>query len=425
MVISAGAARISPAVVSAVIIAAVLFMPWFASAAISGPPTSQPGVPGQSSPGSTPGDPRPGTPTGGPGTPPGVTHTNAVSIASAASIDGLNIGICFDEDLDATTATAPANYSINGGATTVTNVVLRPDGRSVVLQVGAPLRGLFTVAASGILNLSGSILALPAVTNVAVGLTGQNVGSPNRPGSNFTCNNERLEIVGCGLGVNGTGDQFYLAAKWIGGNFDARVRLVGLTGTDPGCRAGIYARESANSDSRGLSVSLNSPANGSNRLQMALRSAAAGQTFLVAEIVPSNADRWMRLERVGDTFTSYLSADGAVWVQIAQTNQPFGPAMLVGLGVSANNNSLLATGSFSNFRIRSGIALDAPSCSATQGFVLSFNTDYGVTYQVQFKTNLSDPLWQTLTTLVGDGLRRCITNSAPTDPARFYRVYIP
>ena len=99
--------------------------------------------------------------------------------------------------------------------------------------------------------------------------------------------------------------------------------------------------------------------------------------------------------------------------------------MLVGLGVTANNNSLLATGIFSNFRIRAGVSLDAPASSAATGFVFSFNTDYGVAYQVQGKTNMSDPLWQTLTTFVGDGLRHSITNPSSTDPARFYRVVIP
>src|SRR5436190_19455828 len=126
ILISVGVARISPAAVSAVVIAAWLSLTGLASAA-SSTSTSQPGGPGHSLPSSTPGASTPGSTTGDPGTPvTGVTHTNVVSIGFVGSIDGLSIGICFDEDLDAATATATGNYSINGGATIITNVTLRP-----------------------------------------------------------------------------------------------------------------------------------------------------------------------------------------------------------------------------------------------------------------------------------------------------------
>ena len=432
VLIFAGVSRTSPAAGSTILVAIALCLPLFASAASSGTPTSQPGGPGQPSspttpPPSTPGPSTPGNTTGDAGTPgTGGTNTIVISIGSVGSIDGLGIGICFGEDVEAVTATTPTNYRINGGAVAVTNVTLRPDGRSVVLHVAAPLRGLFTVAASGLLDLAGGHLTLPTVTNVAVGLTTQNVGSPGRLGSAFTCNNEMLEIIGGGLGDTGTGDQFYQAGKWVGGDFDVRVRLLNLAGTDPARCASLYARASTNADARGLSVSINPPPPAENRLQMTLRPATGGPIELVADYAsPAGAKAWLRLERVGDTFTSYLSANGADWVPIAQTNQAFGPAMFVGLGVSAHNNSLLATGTFSNFRIRSGVAFDAPSCSVTQGFVLSFNTEYGVAYRVQFASSFHDPFWQTLTTFMGDGLRRSITNSAPTDAARFYRVVLP
>ena len=422
-----GAARISPAAVLTVLLTAALFLPRFAWAASSGIPTTQSGGPGHPSSATTPPPTTPGSTTGDPGTPgTGVTPTTVISIGSVGSMDGLSVGICFGENLDVASATAPTNYWINGGATAITNVTLRPDGRSVVLQVAAPLRGLFTVAASGILDFAGGVLTLPTVTNVAVGLIAQNIGAPGRPGSAFTCNNETLEIIGGGLGDTGPGDQFYLAGKWVGGNFDVRVRLLGLAGTDPARRAGIYARASTNADARGLSVSLNPPPPGDHRLQMTLRPATGSPIELVADYAsPAGANAWLRLERVGDTFASYLSANGTTWVPIAQTNQAFGSAMFVGLGVTAHNNSLLATGTFSNFRIRSGLRLDAPSRSGAQGFILSFNTEYGVAYRVEFASRFNDPLWQTLTTFVGDGLRHSITNSSPTEAGRFYRVTIP
>jgi hypothetical protein len=52
---------------------------------------------------------------------------------------------------------------------------------------------------------------------------------------------------------------------------------------------------------------------------------------------------------------------------------------------------------------------------------LSFPTQSGLTYTFQYKNNLTDPTWSTLTTVAGDGTTK-IENDGAGLASRFYRV---
>jgi hypothetical protein len=68
----------------------------------------------------------------------------------------------------------------------------------------------------------------------------------------------------------------------------------------------------------------------------------------------------MRMTRAGDVFTAFRSTNGTDWVQYAQVTQVSPASMLVGIGVTAHNASLIATGTFSNFKISQGFVPQAP-----------------------------------------------------------------
>jgi D-alanyl-D-alanine carboxypeptidase len=69
--------------------------------------------------------------------------------------------------------------------------------------------------------------------------------------------------------------------------------------------------------------------------------------------------------------------------------------------------------------------LKVPQWNLTNNnLTLSWNASAGLTYRVQFKTNLNDVLWQTLGTDVTATSTTCskLDNSSPGDPQRFYRI---
>ena len=76
----------------------------------------------------------------------------------------------------------------------------------------------------------------------------------------------------------------------------------------------------------------------------------------------------------------------------------------------------------------SGRAINAPlivSALAPSGdFTFSFETLAGLTYVIEYKDSLDDPLWQTLQSVPGDGTVQTLTVSAADTAQRFYRLNI-
>jgi hypothetical protein len=56
---------------------------------------------------------------------------------------------------------------------------------------------------------------------------------------------------------------------------------------------------------------------------------------------------------------------------------------------------------------------------------LTFPTQSGITYVVEYKNELSAPLWQTFTSVIGTGETMSVADAAPLGGSRFYRVLIP
>jgi uncharacterized delta-60 repeat protein len=55
-------------------------------------------------------------------------------------------------------------------------------------------------------------------------------------------------------------------------------------------------------------------------------------------------------------------------------------------------------------------------------FQLAVETKVGLTYMVEYKTNLSEPSWTPLETMAGDGLEHFVSDAGPMSTTRFYRV---
>ena len=61
----------------------------------------------------------------------------------------------------------------------------------------------------------------------------------------------------------------------------------------------------------------------------------------------------------------------------------------------------------------------------TNSFTFAINTVLGRNYVIQYKTNLTDALWQTLETLPGNGSQQTITVPIGPDLQRFFRFVVP
>jgi regulation of enolase protein 1 (concanavalin A-like superfamily) len=56
---------------------------------------------------------------------------------------------------------------------------------------------------------------------------------------------------------------------------------------------------------------------------------------------PAKMPYWVKLARVGDVFTGYVSADGIDWHLVSTATVPMNKTILVGLAITAHNNTVL------------------------------------------------------------------------------------
>lgn len=309
--------------------------------------------------------------------------TEPPRIVSVGSIDGRTIGVCFDELLNTnelSTTIDPFAYEINDHSDhVVTNVVLRPDGRSVLLIIDSalgnlPLTGQFLITATSITDREGNGEAnVTSASSTVFGAIGANLGTPLASGSHYSCEANTMELVGGGLDIWSTADQGYWAYKPITGDFDARVRLDSLSLPWPSgpaltAKGGIIVRDTAEANSPTLHLLANPLPPGRNLAEAGRRQTVNGSTTSWGTNQTTlNIPHWLRLVRAGNTFTGYRSSNGVDWIVFANTTQAAAPAtMLLGLGVTSHTNSgtLYTTGKFSNFSISQPVA-DVAIHSAT------------------------------------------------------------
>jgi len=351
-------------------------------------------------------------------------------IVSVGSVDGLSIGVCFDELVDPTpdgTALFSANYTINGGAVSVVPpVVLRPDGKSVALTLSGPITGNFTVQAQAA-DLKLNIATQNGAGRV-MGYISEDIGTALN-GSHYTCDTNTIEIIGGGNDVWGNADAFRFVYKSVTGDFDASVHVTDLRGSDAITKAVLDVRDTTAGGSPALHVSVNPPPPGRNLGEAGQRATVDGTTALwpgSTSYTPVGIPNgYMRMTRAGDVFTAFRSTNGTDWVQFAQVTQASPASLLVGIGVTAHNASLIATGTFSNFKILGGGGCEPPTLTGVAysggNFQFQFASAAGCSYIIEYKNNLGDPSWSTLITLNGTGASIPVSDPA-AQPNRFYRI---
>ena len=141
--------------------------------------------------------------------------------------------------------------------------------------------------------------------------------------------------AGSGLSASGTTDGFYFLAAPRTGDFDLIIRVASLTnpGADGSFRVGIMARAS-NATNAPYAMTMYKGA-GTHSYQARLTAGVA--PYNSAGTTVYTMPRWIRLQRVGDDFSAYHSADGITWsLRGAAQNIPaMGASPLVGLAITS------------------------------------------------------------------------------------------
>ena len=218
---------------------------------------------------------------------------------------------------------------------------MNPIRTSLVTQRIPMTAALVATVLGWMMALTGSAqisLDPASFTSVAIG-GATPVGAVTPGGDGYT-------MTGGGTTVGGLSDSFQFYYQSFVGDFDVSIRVESLSLNDAWTKAGLMARESATPNSR-YAASMATPA-GAGTLFLA-RTATGGDTTNRSSTFPvTYPNTWLRLKRVGTTFTGYAGLDGASWTLLGTSTLPVAQAtpMLVGLALVSQSNSLLATAQF-------------------------------------------------------------------------------
>jgi hypothetical protein len=261
-------------------------------------------------------------------------------LLSVGSPDGVTVGVCFNELVDSESAEDPFNYAINGSLVVATARV-RPDGRSVRLTLTAPITGVFTLEVNDVRDLAGNSVAINSTANgVVAGLTSADIGLPIATGSIYSCTNGDFEVIAGGDGLSGPDDQGHFALKSVTGDFDVKVRVLGIPNSQGA--AGLVLRESFQAGTQSIHLLANSspPPNALGFIRTGqrmfvdggIRSWGSGYSF------ETRPDVWLRLRRTSDLYTRFYSTNGTDWILIESLALDLSPQALVGLAATANDD---------------------------------------------------------------------------------------
>ncbi|NJM42752.1 MAG: DUF1349 domain-containing protein [Anaerolineae bacterium] len=238
-------------------------------------------------------------------------------------------------------ATIPYGYSW-------TNVTT---GTYTLRAVATDNGGATTNSASVTITVSAAVsCALP------LGWVSANIGSPALVGS--VCQNGGVwTVAGGGADIWGVSDQFRFAYQSanVGSNATIIARVTSVQATEYWAKSGVMFRNGTNANARFVMV-VHYP---NNEVSFQWRTSTGGSANWNGTRVGGTASiKWVRLSKTGNSYTAYYSTAAGVptsgqWVQIGSAVNVTLNNPKAGLAVTARNNALLNTSTFTGVSVSS------------------------------------------------------------------------
>ena len=182
-----------------------------------------------------------------------------------------------------------------------------------------------------------------AAAQLPAGWTDTDIGSPSQSGSaSYSAGN--WSVSGGGSDIWNTSDQFNFCYSNSTAYEVIIAQVTSVEDTDPWAKAGVMFRDDSTAPAM-FAMVVATPGNGVN---FQWRNSTGGSCDY-SQVGGVSAPVWVKLVRNGSDFAGYYSPDGSAWVSVGPDQTiPMLSAGLAGLAVTAHNDSLLNTSTFSN-----------------------------------------------------------------------------
>lgn len=243
-------------------------------------------------------------------------------------------------------AQGSSTISLNG---TNAVVAIWSDTSIAALVPAGASSGPFSVTVSG--NVASS--ATFTITALPPGWSDGDIGSVGLAGS-AVYTNGTFTVNGSGSGIAGTADVMHFVYQPLSGDGSIVARVVSSSRG----QAAAMIRETLNANAADAYEFY-----GSSYFNFYDRP-STGASVVSQSDAYQPLPSWMRVVRSGNTFSAYASPDGVNWTQVGSTQTiTMAQSVYIGLAVSSQNNSVLATATFDSVSINSA-ANPAPAITS-------------------------------------------------------------
>ncbi|USX23646.1 alginate lyase family protein [Oxalobacteraceae bacterium OTU3REALA1] len=198
-------------------------------------------------------------------------------------------------------------------------------------------------------------LSIPATASITSGWSNIDTGGASPAGSS-TYAGGKWTVKGAGNDIWGSNDGSHFAYKALTGDGAIVAKVESVQNTHPSAKAGVMMRTSLDQGAPRAWMAV------TNRIQaeqnMPNLAVYGGTNYgnKALAIASTTASYWVKLERIGNVITGYISPDGSNWAatDVGRIQGPLPDTIYAGLVVSSLSNGTLNTSVFSNVQITGG-----------------------------------------------------------------------
>ncbi|QPI50448.1 alginate lyase family protein [Massilia antarctica] len=198
-------------------------------------------------------------------------------------------------------------------------------------------------------------LPIPSTTSITTGFSSANIGGAS-PAGVATYANGKWTVQGAGNDIFwGTQDGCHFAYKAITGNSAIIAKVESVQNTNPAAVAGVMMRTSLERGAPRAWMAIDNSGKAKQNMQKLAVYGGSNYGTKAMGIASSTPSYWVKLERIGNIITGYVSPDGTNWAatDVGRIDGPVPDTIYVGLVVTSVSGALNSS-TFSNVQITGG-----------------------------------------------------------------------
>ncbi|MEN6425589.1 MAG: discoidin domain-containing protein [Phycisphaerales bacterium] len=218
----------------------------------------------------------------------------------------------------------------------------------------------------------------------------------------------KMDLTGAGTDIWSTSDEFTYAYKTLTGDGALVARVVSTgTGSQTWAKGGVMIRDSLAGSSMQAMMAMTTP--GANGASFQYRTATGGTSAGTDSSSAVAAPYWVKIERSGEIFRGFVSANGTNWTQVGTATIAMTDPVYIGLCVTSHEAGVDRTYQFDSIASTGAVAgawqgavIDSPQFNAAANMYLLIQDSNGKSATATSATAVTAADWTQWTIPMAD-----------------------